>query len=59
MEQLPSEVSFELNMLKKRIRSAEETCFDLVEGGKIVGTFLGALFTVSDPTKNFKEKSEN
>ena len=42
----------------KRIRITGEAFVDIEEGGKIAGTFLGALFTVSDSTKNFKGKFE-
>ena len=52
MEQLPSEVSYELNMYQKRVQTVREASFDLEEGEKIVGMFLGAAATFSDSNKN-------
>ena len=56
MEWLHNVVDSGANIQYQRIRIARETSVDLGEGGKIVGAFLGAFFTVSNPTKNFKGK---
>ena len=56
MKWLPSKVKYELNLGRKGFRMPGNTSVDLVEGGKIVWAFLGALFTVSDQAKNFKRK---